>query len=101
MAGDEQGEEAARHLGRMLQGIDYRRNAEPQPGLAQIAEPSAQPVGLARGEAGDGDQPVECVVFRRAVEHRGDRALDIAGARHDWRRLASRRQPQEKIVDRP
>ena len=65
MRGDEQADQRARRIGRAAQRVDHRHQAEAAPGLAQIAEPGAQPDDRLRVEAGIEDQLVELVVLGR------------------------------------
>jgi hypothetical protein len=81
VAGAEHADQAARHIGRVLERIDDRGDAEGHPRLAQIAIPGAQPVGFGRGQPHGHDQAVEGIIFGRAVEHGGERFLDRGGAR--------------------
>ena len=81
--GAEQGDQRARRIRRAAQRIDDGHEAEGGAGLAQIAEPGAQPDHRLRLQPGVDHQLVELVVLGRSAQHVGDRALDLAGARED------------------
>ena len=100
VARGEQREQRAGRLRSVAQRIHDGGNAEAHPALAQIAEPRAQPVGVARVEPGGDDQAVERIVLGFTVEHLGNRALDRGGAGQHRVFGLTRGQCEEEIVDR-
>ena len=83
MRGDEQADQRARRVRRAAQRVDDGDQAEAAAGLAQIAEPGAQPDHRLRVEPGVEDQLVEFVVLGDAAQHVRNRPFDLAGARED------------------
>ena len=99
VARNERVDQPARNFGRVLQRIDHGGNGISHARLPQIAEPRAQPVGLARRKADRHDQPVERVVLGRAVQHRGQRPFDGVRAREQRVGRGVGRMRDKKIMD--
>ena len=74
--GAEQRDQRGGRVGRAAQRIDHRGEAVGDAGLAQIAEPGAQPHHGVRLEPGEQHQLVEFVILGLARQHLGDRRLD-------------------------
>jgi len=68
-----------RQLRRAAQRVDHGGQAIRQACLPEVAEPGAQQHHRLRCEPDIDDQPVERVVLRRALQHRGDRAFEHRG----------------------
>ena len=86
-------------FGRAAQRIDDGDQAEAAAGLAQIAEPGAQPDDRLRVEPGVQHELVELVVLGRAAQHVGDRALDLRRAREDRLEIGLGADLDAEIVD--
>ena len=99
VGGGEQSDQRARRAGGAAERVDDGDQAERASGLAQVAEPGAQPDHGLSVEAGIQHQLVEFVVLGDSAQHVGDRTLDLLGPRQDRADVRLRPNLDPEIVD--
>ena len=81
------------------QTVDHSLHGIAHAGLAQIAEPGAQPHHTLRLQRGRDDQAVERIVLHQPVDFRRDRAFDGVGAINQRLGLGGIGHGQQEIMD--